>query len=599
MSIPSAAPRPTRRRLLAGALSGPALALTRCRRSAGRPNILWIIAEDLSPDLGCYGNRLVATPNLDRLAGEGVRFTHAFVTGPVCSASRSAIATGMYQTSIGAHHHRSHRDDGYRLAEPVRVFTDYLRAAGYHTSNLRGESGLGGTGKTDFNFAAERPFDGEDWGRRRPGQPFYAQINFPETHRAFKRFPARPVVPARVELPPCYPDHPAVRLDWALYLDAVQHLDVNVGRVLARLDAEGLSEDTIVIFFSDHGRPMPRGKQFLYDEGLRIPLIVRIPDRYRPEGYVPGSVNDQLVSAVDITATTLRLAGIEPPPHFDGRPFFGKDVKPREWVAAARDRCDETADRIRAIRDRRFKYIRNFFPERPYAQPNVYKDTQYPTLAVMRQLAAQGQLSGPPALLLAPNRPAEELYDLEDDPNEIRNLAGEAEHRATLEAMRRRLDEWIRTSRDQGEIPEAGPMEWDRHRTNVEGWCTQTGARLSRVPGALRLEVLGKGGQMLRSWVAEGGDMVLEFRARSGGAALTALAWGLIERMRDTSFRRPIEFGTGGDWRTYAVAFPTEGYLAQLRLECADKPGSIDFAWIRLGRKQAGRTEPLAEWRFA
>lgn len=599
MSILSATPRPTRRRLLAGALSGPALALARCRRSAGRPNILWIVAEDLSPDLGCYGNRLVATPNLDRLAAEGVRFTHAFVTGPVCSASRSAIATGMYQTSIGAHHHRSHRDDGYRLPEPVRVFTEYLREAGYHTSNLKGVPGLGGTGKTDFNFTAERPFDGEDWSQRRPGQPFYAQINFPETHRAFKRFLERPVDPAQVELPPCYPDHPAVRLDWALYLDDVQHLDVNVGRVLARLEAEGLAQDTIVFFFGDHGRPMPRGKQFLYDEGLRIPLIVRIPERYRPEGYAPGSVNDELVSAIDITATTLRLAGIEPPAHFHGRPFFGRDVKPREWVAAARDRCDETADRIRAIRDRRFKYIRNFFPERPYAQPNVYKDTQYPTLAAMRQLAAEGRLSGPPALFLAPRRPEEELYDLEADPHEIRNLAGAPEHRATLEAMRSRLEEWIRTSRDQGETPESGPMEWDKYRTNVEGWCTQTAARLVRASGALRLEVAGKGGQMLRSWVAEGGDFTLEFRARSDGAALTSLAWGLIERMRDPAFRRPIEFAATGAWRDYAVPFRAEGYLAQLRLECAERPGTIEFAWIRLVRKQEGRTQRLAEWRFA
>ncbi len=589
----------SRRNWIQNALAaGAALSGASCRRRR-RPNILWIIAEDFSPDLGCYGNRLVHTPNLDRLAAEGVRFTRAFVTGPVCSASRSAIATGMYQTTIGAHHHRSHRDDNFRLPPPVRPFTHYLREAGYHTSNLERVPGIGGTGKTDFNFAAENVFDGKDWSERRPGQPFYAQINFPETHRAFKRFTPRPVDPAQVVLPPYYPDHPAVRLDWALYLDGAQHLDVNVGKVLNRLEQEGLAEDTIVFFFGDHGRPMPRGKQFLYDEGIHIPLIVRIPERYRPEGYAAGTVNDALVSAIDITATTLRLAGVEPPPHMEGRPFFGPGAGRRDSIIAARDRCDETADRIRCVRDRRYKYIRNFFPERPYAQQNVYKDTQYPTLAAMRRLQAQGKLTGPPALFLAPSRPAEELYDLENDPHEIRNLAGSAGHQAELDRMRRILEEWIRRTGDQGARPESGPMAWDKDRTEVDGWCTQSQCRLTRVAGALRLECFGKGAQMLRSYVAEGGELILEFRARSRDAALTALAWGLIERMRDPAFRTPVAFRADGQWRDYQVAFPAAGYLGQLRLECAETPGTIEFASIRLGRRRGGAIEPIEEWRFA
>lgn len=590
---------PSRREWLQSALAaGAASAGGSCRRQQ-RPNILWIIAEDFSPDLGCYGNKLVHTPNLDRLAAQGVRFTRAFVTGPVCSASRSAIATGMYQTTIGAHHHRSHRDDNFRLPPPVEVFTHYLREAGYHTSNLEKVPGIGGTGKTDFNFAAESVFDGKDWSERRPGQPFYAQINFSETHRAFKRFGERPVDPNRVELPPYYPDHPAVRLDWALYLDDAQHLDVNAGRVLARLEQEGLAEDTIVFFFGDHGRPMPRGKQFLYDEGIRIPLIVRIPEQYRPEGYVAGTVNDDLVSSIDITATTLRLAGIEPPPHMEGRPFFGPGAKKRDWIIAARDRCDETVDRIRCVRDRRFKYIRNFYPERPYAQQNVYKDTQYPTLAAMRQLHEEGRLSGAPALFLAPTRPAEELYDLETDPHEIRNLAGSAEHQAKLDEMRRILEEWIRRTGDQGARPEAGPTAWDKDRTEVDGWCTQTNCRLGKSGGALRLECSGKGAQMLRSYVTEGGEMLLEFRARSQDAALTAAGWGLIERMRDPAFRVPVDFRSGGEWRDYRIEFTAAGYLGQLRFECADTPGTIEFAWIRLGRKRGGGLERIKEWRFA
>lgn len=321
----------TRRSFLkASAAASLGTFLPGCRRETARPNILWIISEDFSPDLGCYGNPLVHTPNLDRLASEGVRFTRAFVTGPVCSASRSAIATGMYQTSIGAHNHRSHRDDNYRLPEGIHVFTHYLRQAGYHTSNvLTAAPDVRGTGKNDFNFNVDNPFDGTDWNQRKPGQPFYAQINFSETHRAFKRFPDRPIDPAKVQLPPYYPDHPAVRLDWALYLDTAQHLDVKVGKVLQRLRDEGLEEDTIIIFFSDHGRPMPRGKQFLYEGGIHIPLIVKIPEKYRPQGYKPGTVNDQLVSAIDITATTLALAGVDIPSHMQGLPFYGASAAPR------------------------------------------------------------------------------------------------------------------------------------------------------------------------------------------------------------------------------------------------------------------------------
>lgn len=592
-------PFPSRRRWLQSALAGAALAPPACRERPRRPNILWIIAEDFSPDLGCYGNKLVQTPHLDRLAAEGVRFTNAFVTAPVCSASRSAIVVGMYQTTVGGHNHRSHRDDDFRLPENVRPFTHYLREAGYHTSNLERVPGIGGTGKTDFNFTVENVFDGKDWSEREPGQPFYAQINFAETHRAFKRFPERPVDPKRVELPPYYPDHPAVRLDWALYLDDTQHLDVNAGKVLKRLEDEGLAGDTVVVFFGDHGRPMPRGKQFLYEEGIHIPLIVRIPEKYRLEGYAPGTVSQDLVSAIDITATTLRLAGIEPPPHMEGRPFFGPGVKKRDYIVAARDRCDETVDRIRCVRDRQFKYIRNFYPDSPYAQQNVYKDTQYPPLAAMRQLQEQGRLKGPPALFLAPTRPIEELYDLAADPHETRNLAASAEHRERLEQMRRILDEWIHQTGDKGQIAESGPMEWDKNRAKVNGWCSQTNCRVSQDAGVLRLDCFGKGAQMLRSYVAEGGEMVLEFRARSKDAAVAALGWGVIEQMRDPAFRAPVEFKADGQWREYRVPFLAPGYLAQLRLECAETEGTIEFAWIRLGRRREGRTERVTEWKFA
>ncbi|MBN2326586.1 MAG: sulfatase [Candidatus Omnitrophica bacterium] len=415
-----------------------------------RFNVLWIVAEDFCPDLGCYGNPLVDSPNIDRLAGEGVRFTNAFTTAPVCSASRSAFMTGMYQTSIGAHNHRSHRDDGYRLPEGVRLITDYFREAGYFTCNMTNPApGVKGTGKTDFNFNDDRPFDGKDWSERKEGQPFFAQVNFPETHRNFKRAKENGVDPAAVEIPPCYPDDPITRRDWADYLDTVRPLDQKVGAVLKRLDEEGLAENTIVVFMGDHGYPHVWGKQWLYDGGIHIPLIIRWPGRIKP-----GSVNDELISSIDLTASLVNIAGVKPQ-KMEGRVFLGLDRDaPRDYIVAARDRCDETVDRIRCVRTRQFKYIRNFFPERPYSQMNKYKETQYPVMRLLRRLHKQGKLNEIQAKFMAPTRPKEELYDLQSDPHEIHNLAGDPSHAEPLQKMRAILDRWIEETGDQGAIPE-------------------------------------------------------------------------------------------------------------------------------------------------
>jgi len=592
---------PTRRQFLGGAAAATAMSLTPfgCGAGGTSPNILWIIAEDFSPDLSCYGNKDLRTPNIDRLAGEGVRFTNAFMTAPVCSAARSALAVGMYQTTIGGHNHRSHRDAPYHLPEPVRPFTHYLREAGYHTSNLRNAHGLKGTGKTDLNYTVENLYDGEDWSERSEGQNFYAQINFSETHRAFKRFPKSPVNPDTLtSLPPYYPDVPAVRLDWATYLDDAQHLDVNVGRVLDRLEEEGLADDTIVFFFGDHGAAMPRAKQFLYDSGINIPLIVRIPEKHRVEGYAPGTVNDNLVSSIDITATTLRLGGMEPPAHMEGRPFFGPDIEPRDYIVAARDRCDETVDRIRCVRDKRFKYIKNFFPERPYTQQNIYKDTQYATLAAMRQLKEEGKLDGPPALFMADTRPPEELYDIVEDPHEINNLAGQPEFAEQLQRMRGILTNWVEETGDKGEIPEEGLESQDQYRQVVDGWCTRTNAIPSTDGDHLRVELFGKGAHLIRSYTAEGGDLALEFRARSQDAAVTAVQWGSVEDMRNPGFRNEVQFQSDGRWHDYSVPFSVEGYLTQLTLHFSEDGGAIDFDWIQLVRKDGGGTQRIRRWDF-
>lgn len=449
-------------RLLAAsaALIAPATASAEDAPPKGPWNILWIIGEDMGPDLGCYGTPEVRTPNLDRLAAEGARYTRAFTTAPVCSASRSALITGMYQTTIGAHHHRSHRDDGYHLPEPIRPITEYLRGAGYYTANVKDPApGAKASGKTDFNFQTDRPvFDGDDWADRAPGQPFYAQINFSEPHRGPTWPEARRVVdpkadPARVAVPPCYPDIPLVRDDWANYLDAISLLDLKVGKVVDRLDREGLLDKTIIFFLGDNGQCHVRGKQFLYDAGIHVPLLVRWPGRVEP-----GTVVDELVSGIDLAATTLALAGAERPNHIQGRVFLGPDRDPpRDRIYAARDRCDETADRIRCVRTDRFKYIRNFFPEKPYTAPNAYKERSYPVLAAMRRLYGEGKLTPGQLAFMLPTRPAEELYDLVADPFELENLADLPDRTGILSELRSDLDRWIEETDDQGRFAEDAP----------------------------------------------------------------------------------------------------------------------------------------------
>jgi len=443
-----------------------------------RPNILWLIAEDLGPDLGCYGTELVKTPNIDRLASQGARYTNAFTSAPVCSPSRSAFMTGMYQTSIGAHHHRSNRDKP--LPEGVKVITDYFREAGFFTSNCSGGNWKR-SGKTDFNFKANKPFDGTDWRQRRDGQPFYAQVNFSQTHRNFKKDPEHPIDPDQVKLPPYYPDHPIARQDWANYLQCAQVLDKKVGEVLKRLEDDGLADETIVFFFGDNGRAHVRGKQFLYEGGIHVPLIIRWPGHIQP-----GTVVEELVSAIDFAPTCLDLAGIQPPGHMQGQIFLGPNAKTREFIVAARDRCDETYDRIRCVRTRRFKYIRNFFPNLPYTLTNLYKERQYPVLTLMKVLYAQGKLTPPQARFMASTRPYEELYDLATDPHEIHNLVEHPGYQTILNEMRGILDRWIKETKDQGQTPEdpriAVQYFLNRHLPGTKRTMNSRGLRLDVTP---------------------------------------------------------------------------------------------------------------------
>ena len=450
-----------------------------------KPNILWLIAEDFGPALSCYGRPEVQTPHIDRLAAEGVRYTRAYTTAPVCSASRSAFMTGMYQTTIGAHNHRSHRDDGFRLPDGVKTLPQWLAPAGYFSTllqHLPEAFGFKGTGKTDWNFQVEgEVFQPAEWTDLPTHQPFYAQINFHETHRVFH--PTGSIDPQKVTLPPYYPDHPVAREDMAGYLESAQELDHKVGIVLRELERAGLADDTVVVFMADHGEAHVRGKQFCYEEGLHIPLVIRWPKHFpAPQQLKPGTVDARFIEAIDLAPTMLAIAGLPKPQRMQGRVFLGPTAEPaRTCVFAARDRCDETVFRLRTVRDERYRYIRNFTPDRPFLQPNAYKERAYPVWNLLKELSSAGQLTPAQEALCQPTMPAEELYDLEADPHEISNLAGSADpqHQQALARLRGLLDAWIEETGDQGRVFET--PEVVQHETRKP---TKTGAPKPRPPEA-------------------------------------------------------------------------------------------------------------------
>lgn len=419
--------------------------------AAEKPNIIWIIADDLSPELGCHGYGAVKTPNIDRLAAEGARFTLAFSSAPVCSASRSAFITGMYQTSIACQHHRT--EDPKPLPAQVKTLPELLRAAGYFVSNGQNPDAEK-WGKADYNFVGDQRqiYDGPDWRKRKPGQPFFAQVQIKEPHRDFVNEPVTEKRHLEAPLPPIYADHPLAHRDWAAYLQSIEVLDAKVGQVLAALDAEGIAQNTVVIFFGDHGRPHVRDKQWLYDGGLRVPLLVRWP------GKIPaGSVREELVSLIDLAPTCLDIAGAAVPAVMQGQSFYPEQSPKREFIAAARDRCGDADDRIRCLRTARFKYIRNFQPELPYTQQSSYKEVQYPMLPLMRQLNADHKLTPAQAAFFAAAKPPEELYDVIADPWETHNLAALPEHAATLKNFREKLNRWMKDTGDMGGTPETHP----------------------------------------------------------------------------------------------------------------------------------------------
>jgi arylsulfatase A-like enzyme len=441
-----------------------------------RWNVLLLVAEDLGPRLGPYGDEVVHTPHIDWLAEQGTRYTRAFTTAGVCAASRAAIIMGVHQNHWGAGHMRSYRN-GYLAIPPPdwKAFPELLRAAGYYTVN---------DGKTDYQMGTTLggafggpesiwdETDAEDWRGRAEGQPFFAYITFLATHEsqiwptwdltsltklamAFIRVPihwqwTHETDPSRVAIPPYYPDTPTVRADLARYYNNIAVMDRQVGEVLSKLEEDGVADHTIVLFTSDHGDGLPRAKRWLYDSGIHVPLIVRWPGVTEA-----GSVDGDLVSGVDLAPTILAAADVAVPDRMEGRVFAGPAKAPEPpYVFAARDRIDDQIDRVRAIRDRRFKYVRHLLPEQPYVAESSFRD-QMPMMQELLALAEADDLEGAPALWFRKRRDAEELFDTDTDPHEIRNLAGDQAHQATLERMRNVLDARITSGRDLGLLAEA------------------------------------------------------------------------------------------------------------------------------------------------
>ena len=478
----------------------------RANSAQDSPNILWFVVEDMSAHFSCYGEKAVETPHVDRLAREGTRFTRAYTTAPVCSPSRSAMITGCYQTRIGAQHHRSGRGSvPIHLPREIVPVPVLFQKAGYYTCNGSGiaetetsNQKRQGLGKTDYNFQwDESAYDASDWSGRTPGQPFFAQVQIHGGKMRGEKTVQRAGLAKQaneetgcatdrssVSLPPYYPADDEILDDWTAYLDAVRLTDAHVGRVLARLENEQLLENTFIIFMTDHGISHARGKQFLYDEGTHIPLIVRGPNVPR------GAVRADLVEHIDMAASSLAAADIKIPSWMQGRDFFASDGVPREAVFAARDRCDETVDRIRSVRTDQWLFIRNEHPARPMLQPNAYKDGKS-ILQRLRSLHASGSLSPlQEKILFAPQRSKEELYDLKTDPFQLENVASDPKNAEVVQEMRQRLSAWMAScGDDQPESPSQYASDMEVYLQSQKGE---------------RREVIENNIQLNTKWRAEG-----------------------------------------------------------------------------------------------
>ncbi|HTF21739.1 MAG TPA: sulfatase-like hydrolase/transferase [Chryseolinea sp.] len=417
---------------------------------AERPNILWIVSEDNNADMiGCYGNSFATTPHIDRFAKQGVRYINAFSTAPVCAPSRCTLITGMYPPTLGTEHMRS----VYEVPSYVKFFPRYLREAGYYTTN---------NAKKDYNTVDQTEAWDESsatasYKNRKSGQPFFAVFNLMVSHESSLHKPLDTLRhdPNKVPLPPYHPNTPEIRRDWAQYYDKVETMDQQVGALLKELEEQGLAQNTIVFYYADNGGVLPRSKRFLFESGLHVPLIVRVPPKFSPLiGTQPGDATDRIVTFLDFAPTVLSLVGIEQPKHMQGKAFLGKYAGPESrYGYSFRGRMDERIDLSRTVRDKKYRYVRNYLPHLIYGQ-HLHYLWLAPSTRSWEESYRAGALNATQSAFWK-EKPAEELYDVAADPYNIHNLVGNRAYDSVLVRLRKANYDWLIASKDIGFIPEA------------------------------------------------------------------------------------------------------------------------------------------------
>ena len=430
------------------------LSLILCATSvaADKPNILWLTSEDHGPEMGCYGDPNARTPNIDALAAKGMLFKRAWSVAPVCAPARSVIISGLYTSSSGGQHMRSM----VPLPDSVRLYPQYLRDAGYYCTN---------NSKEDFNVQKPKQLwnassSTAHWRNRPEGQPFFAIFNSTKSHESqIRTRPHKQVAdPAKMRVPAYHPDTPEVRQDWAQYYDKVSEADEDAGKHLKEIEAAGLAADTIVFYYGDHGSGMPRSKRWPCNSGLHVPMVVFFPEKWKhlaPKEYQPGGKSDRMVCFVDLAPTLLSIVGIEPPAWMQGRAFAGSfQTSPQLFLFGERGRMDERMDLVRSVTDGRYVYLRNYFPHVSQGQRVAYQ-FETPTTRVWRSQFDEGKTNDAQSIFWRVPKPPEELYDLQQDRDEVRNLASHSEHQETLERLRSAQRKHLVSIRDVCFLPES------------------------------------------------------------------------------------------------------------------------------------------------
>ena len=430
-----------------------ALGLKQAQAAKKLPNILWITSEDNGPHLGCYGDAYATTPNLDRLSKKGLRYTKASSTAPVCAPARTTIISGIYPPATGSEHMRSMT----HLPKKFKMYPAYLRELGYYCTN---------NSKEDYNLREDGKVWDESsrnahWKNRPEGKPFFSIFNLTISHESQIRnriLPSNKIHdPNKARIPAYHPDTPEVRKDWAQYYDRITMMDKLVGNTLKEIKDAGLAEDTIIFYYGDHGSGMPRNKRWPYFSGLNVPFIVHVPEKYKhlaPTDYKAGGTSDRLIGFIDLAPTVLSIANIKPPSHLQGHAFMGKHIdKSPEYSYGFRGRMDERYDMVRSVYDGRYIFFRNYMPHKIYGQFISYM-FKTPTTRIWHEMHKSGKLNDAQSKFWQ-TKPAEELYDLNNDRDEIINLAKSKEHEDIIKSLRRAHVKWVRDVRDIGFLPEA------------------------------------------------------------------------------------------------------------------------------------------------